>query len=804
MSNTPIPSSNQPPAVPPLPAQPDLSVPQNAGAPSPVMQASAAQNVQPAPNQPGSVTPVGTNGQAGLAPATINAITPQVQPEKTASGITKPPTSFGKKMLHAMFSALGVMAPEGQEQYGPHGEDLGIQNYSPGRRAGLGALRFISAMSQGLGQRGPGSVGRAAAAGAQGAQRIVDDDQKQAAELYRQHALTFANYQQTQAQNTEASQQIATRNSPWAEMLDRASDEGLIKSVNAGQPMVWSQAWKEYQDLQKQGYGLRNVGLMQVGTEPAPKTDDNPEGVGTIPTFKVWYNDDPKGIAHQPITFTDEAAALMNAQNGSQLSVLGVVKQANANQATANVDSLFSNMLKNVGMDIKQGPLPANGSQDALMLGTADQQWTSFLAANGKDPVKALDSLQQANQRGWQLFVERRLGGDPTNMQKYAEAMKEQDLRQQEIARDPEKGPVTPALLQTYATTLNMLHNLSDTDRVSYWKSIQNETERGKAEKIIDEAHKRDDALADDQQHRKERMDDRLFEMNYAQTLKDKDQAIAAPNPNGLSGEAYLKTIDASDATFIRALKNGDIPIRRWDMLLRDQKGGGKRLAEELTNAYPPTLPDGSRNPDGFDGSRIEGYLRAQQEFTSGPLGRSLIDLDSLAQHALATYQEAGSYLAVNVPYVSKTRQKYNTDATYLAENIAKFQKGGVADEQSLKYFRDQLFGNPFYRQARIKEAVKRTVETYGAYVQRWKDASPSTAYAKDFPYISKDARNSFMQVLGDEAPDWFKRGDDLAPGGANVAAQSNTNQQTPSGAPSAGPQNAGINLDGLNVVTGR
>lgn len=149
-----------------------------------------------------------------------------------------------------------------------------------------------------------------------------------------------------------------------------------------------------------------------------------------------------------------------------------------------------------------------------------------------------------------------------------------------------------------------------------------------------------------------------------------------------------------------------------------------------------------AKYPD-FDGGKIDSYVRAYQDFTSG---KTAIALNAGAT-ALGHMKELKA-LNTTLSHIPGTPawNAYQNKVDTLATELAKFY--GDATIPAIQHIKDTLGANlPGGRNAAIKTQAQSMSDKFNSYEQQWKNAAPSAAYEAQMPQMSEDAKEARAEL---------------------------------------------------------
>jgi hypothetical protein len=180
----------------------------------------------------------------------------------------------------------------------------------------------------------------------------------------------------------------------------------------------------------------------------------------------------------------------------------------------------------------------------------------------------------------------------------------------------------------------------------------------------------------------------------------------------------------AQSSGLIDAIGTGKVPMANLAYLVARKP----EVLEQVERSYPD-----------FDGSKVQGYLKTYQDFTSG---KTAVALNS-GGTALGHLQELQ---ALNTPlsHIKGTPDyvAYHNKSATLSVELAKFY--GDATVPAIQKIEDSLNSTlPGTRDAAIRTQAQSMGDKLDAYKTQWQNASPSSAYESKMPDISPAAQKA-------------------------------------------------------------
>lgn len=210
-----------------------------------------------------------------------------------------------------------------------------------------------------------------------------------------------------------------------------------------------------------------------------------------------------------------------------------------------------------------------------------------------------------------------------------------------------------------------------------------------------------------------------------------------------LTGDAFLKSLQPNEAPLVKAAGDGRMNISNLGYLISRNPGFADAVA-----LYDPS----------FDSSKVDGYVKANKDFTSGQTSKALNSGATAIQTLRRLYDNTNTESLLPGSDANKKRQ---ADLETAAIEVAKFQAGGTQpgkdDIAAAKALLDPtvpltggLVANPINRKAAVKEQLELVQNKLNNYEQQWTNAAPSPRYQAAMPGISNAAKIDASYVLND------------------------------------------------------
>jgi len=215
-------------------------------------------------------------------------------------------------------------------------------------------------------------------------------------------------------------------------------------------------------------------------------------------------------------------------------------------------------------------------------------------------------------------------------------------------------------------------------------------------------------------------------------------QALNPTGSEGLSGEAYLKTLPESTQNTFKAASEG----RGKEIMIQNRKGEFTPAGQAFMRAYPD-----------YDIAKAHEYPKLLTEFTSGQTGKTIVSMGAAINHTRAAYDNTGA--ASFIPGTAENK-RYNQDVTFVSEELGKYLKGGVAGEGEVKEIQNGIKSHiPWLRKAALENAAHIFEGKRSELEQQWKNGQVRPSYQPPMPNMSPDAEAnlSYLRTGGSEPP---------------------------------------------------
>jgi hypothetical protein len=213
-----------------------------------------------------------------------------------------------------------------------------------------------------------------------------------------------------------------------------------------------------------------------------------------------------------------------------------------------------------------------------------------------------------------------------------------------------------------------------------------------------------------------------------AEALKATNEAaqagtLNAPGSEGLSGDAYLKSLPGPTQQLFQSVAEG----RNTAFTIQNRKGELTPAGQAFIRAYPD-----------FDIAKAKEYPKAVQEFTTGQTSKDIVSMGTAINHTRAAYDNTGP--SSFIPGTAENK-RYNQDISFISEELGKYLKGGVAAEAEVKEIQNGIKSSvPWLRKAALENAAHLIEGRRSELDQKWKNAQVRPSYQPPMPNMSKDA----------------------------------------------------------------
>ena len=219
-------------------------------------------------------------------------------------------------------------------------------------------------------------------------------------------------------------------------------------------------------------------------------------------------------------------------------------------------------------------------------------------------------------------------------------------------------------------------------------------------------------------------------------TLKNSTSAPILGDPNA-AGESYLATLPPAERALVQGIGTGRTAVERLSYILTRNP----RLLNEVIQAYPD-----------FDSSKVQSYISAYRDFTTGKAAEQLKAGANAIQHLyqLKTINDADP-VAVHNP-ASKSYKRYNALLNVVTGELAKFYAMPQTNE-SREQLRDPI-GGLLNRDSGIMEQANAMGVAFNDLQNQWTNAKPSASYQAPLPGLNRSA----LAALKELAPDQYQQ----------------------------------------------
>jgi hypothetical protein len=192
-------------------------------------------------------------------------------------------------------------------------------------------------------------------------------------------------------------------------------------------------------------------------------------------------------------------------------------------------------------------------------------------------------------------------------------------------------------------------------------------------------------------------------------------------NPNGLSGEAFLKTLPPGRANLVKALAEGRLPVNA-NAFERSTAGKPNQLGDDVFAAYPD-----------FNAEKGANWPKAVQEFTiSGADHKKAQAYNVALAHMKSLYDNTTAEGVMNP--MSKAFQDRQLDITQVTREFGNAVAAGVLTQSEAEEVKNALTGTTFnaltpaLKRERIVEAASLLARKIDEVQREFNDRAPSAS----------------------------------------------------------------------------
>lgn len=240
-------------------------------------------------------------------------------------------------------------------------------------------------------------------------------------------------------------------------------------------------------------------------------------------------------------------------------------------------------------------------------------------------------------------------------------------------------------------------------------------------------------------------------------------------NPNGLSGEAFLKTLPVGRANMVRQIVEGSLPVNA-NAFERSTAGKPNQLADDVYAAYPD-----------FKAYKGEAWPKALDQFTNSGLDHKKVQAYNVAlEHMKSLYDHTTAEGILNP--LTQAFQDRQLDITQVTREFGNAVAAGVLTQSESKEILDALLGSwwnaptPSLKRERVVEAARLLSNKIDEVQREFNEKAPSASIKvptllgpeakRSLEYVqSNGGKNAPGQPQAPAAPKGAKAG--LAPGKA-------------------------------------
>jgi hypothetical protein len=220
----------------------------------------------------------------------------------------------------------------------------------------------------------------------------------------------------------------------------------------------------------------------------------------------------------------------------------------------------------------------------------------------------------------------------------------------------------------------------------------------------------------------------------------------ASLNPQGLTGEAFIKTLPPARANTLRAFANG-LMVLNPSALERTDKG--QAYLDDIYAAYPD-----------LDSSKAPAYAKLRANFSSGKEAAGINAANTSIHHLNLMSQNLDQATAGLTGSVEQffggnaAGRKVAADAAAVAGELGKLYQGGVVGEAEAKKWQEKLDPNSVGMTInKLRENVQEFTELLGgkleAFQEQWDDGVPSKLIPAPKAIASPESIAAYKRMTG-------------------------------------------------------
>lgn len=229
---------------------------------------------------------------------------------------------------------------------------------------------------------------------------------------------------------------------------------------------------------------------------------------------------------------------------------------------------------------------------------------------------------------------------------------------------------------------------------------------------------------------------------------KAQQRASASLNPQGLTGEAFIKTLPVGRANALRNFANGTLVLNPTALERTDK---GQAYLDDISAAYPD-----------LDASRAPAYAKTRINFSTGKEAAGINSSNAAIHHlnrmdANLNQATAGYTGSVEQFFgLNPAGRAVADDAQAVSGELGKLYTGGVVTEGEKKEWEEKLNPKGFgMTVGKLKTNVAEFTRLLGgkleAYQDQWDDAVPSKAIPAPMAIASPESIATYKRLTGED-----------------------------------------------------
>jgi hypothetical protein len=228
--------------------------------------------------------------------------------------------------------------------------------------------------------------------------------------------------------------------------------------------------------------------------------------------------------------------------------------------------------------------------------------------------------------------------------------------------------------------------------------------------------------------------------------LKAQQRASAVANPQGLTGEAFIRTLPVGRAATLRAFGTGAMVVNPSALERTDK---GQAFLDDIYTAYPD-----------LDTSKAPAYAKMRTNFSTGKEAQGINASNTVLHHLdrmntnldTATAGITGSmeqFIGTN-----EAGRRLADDSKAVSGELGKLYSGGVVTEGEMRDWEEKLNPKGFGMTVnKLRTNVKEFAQLLGgkleAFQDQWDDGVPSQYLSAPKSLASVDSQAAYKKITG-------------------------------------------------------